>query len=76
MLGADRMELETELTEALIESHREIGRHAETMDALLERGEDDGVGYARLRVGLAEIGDGGAQVQDFVKGGARRYPRG
>ena len=39
------------------------------MDALLEGGEDDRVGDARLRVGLAEIDDDGAEVKDFVKGG-------
>ena len=69
MLGADRMEFEAEFAETYVEPDRKIGRHAETVDALLERREDDRVGDPGLRVRLAEIADDGREVQDFVEGG-------
>ena len=63
------MELEAEFAEALEEAHREVGRHAEALDAALEGGEDDRVGHARLRVGLAEVGDDRREVEHLVEGG-------
>ena len=69
LLGADGVELEAELAEALEEAHREIGRHAEALDAALEGGEDDRIGHARLRVGLAQVADDRGQVEDLVERG-------
>ena len=69
LLGADGVELEAEFAETLEEPYREIGRHAEALDATFEGGEDDRVGHARLRVGLAEVADDRREVEHLVEGG-------
>ena len=69
LLGADGVEFEAEFTEALEEAHREISRHAEALDATLEGGEDDRVGHARLRVGLAEVADDRREIEDLIESG-------
>ena len=62
------MELQTEFAEALIEAHRKVRRDPKTMDALLERREDDGIGDAGFRVRLAEVPDNGGEVEYLVEG--------
>ena len=69
LLGADGVELEAELAKALEEAYRKIRRHPEAVDATLEGREDDRVGDAGLRVGLAEIADRRGEVEHLVEGG-------
>jgi hypothetical protein len=66
--AGDGRQLEAEFAEADEEAGGEIRRDAEAVHAALHRRENDGIGHAGGRVGLAQVVDDLGEVEHLVEG--------